>query len=83
MASVDSVSERAEAMALGWATFRVSTDRDDARDRVKGEAQCPASAEAGHKVTCASCPLKCNGATGGRVILDHAAGGIGRQIARA
>jgi len=87
MASADSQPEARELQAQGWATFRVSTDPTETRDR--GEARCPASAEAGRRVTCESCPisLKCNGKrTGrirGRVILDHGPGGIGRSIARA
>ena len=62
---------------------------DPTETRDSGEARCPASAEAGRRVTCESCPiaLKCNGTrTGrirGRVILDHGPGGIGRSIARA
>ena len=80
MASVDTIDERNEASALGWATFRVALTVDEARDRVRGEAQCPASAEAGKKVTCATCPLKCDGATGGRVIIDHGPGGLGRKL---
>lgn len=83
MASVDSVAERDEALAAGWATFRVATTIEDAAARTRGEARCPASAEAGKRVTCSTCPLKCDGATGGRVILDHAAGGIGRKISKA
>jgi len=82
MASVDSIAERDEALALLWATFRVADGREDARERVKGESQCPASAEAGKRLTCAECPIKCNGATGGRVIIDHGPGGLGRKIAR-
>ena len=80
MASVDSIDERDEAWALGWATFRVAETVEDGADRARGEARCPASAEAGKRVTCAECPLKCNGASGGRVILDHSPGGIGRKL---
>ena len=49
---------------MGWRTFRVSLDpeRDPLR---KGEALCPASAEAGKKLTCAQC-LACGGADGRR-----------------
>ena len=42
MASVDSVAERDEALAAGWATFRVAATREAARARISGEAQCPA-----------------------------------------
>lgn len=58
MASVDSEAEREEARALGWRTFRV---RARGAARLKGEAACPASEEAGHKLTCAQC-LACRGA---------------------
>jgi hypothetical protein len=64
MASADSAADAAEAHAMGWRTFRVSLDmgRDPIR---KGEALCPASAEAGKKLTCAQC-LACGGADGRR-----------------
>ncbi len=78
MASVGSAEERDAAQALGWATFRVSTDPGEKRAR--GEAICPASAEAGHRVTCATCPIPCDGRSGGRVILDHGPGGVGRRL---
>jgi len=82
MASADSLNEARDLQADGWQTFRVSTDPDEPRDR--GEARCPASAEAGKRVTCEACPLKCDGAASdhlvGRVILDHGPGGIGRRI---
>lgn len=61
MASVDSTAEAAEARALGWRTFRVAPFGDAMRER--GEARCPASAEAGKSVTCDTCSLRCNGAT--------------------
>ncbi len=72
MASVDSASEAVEASNLGWNYFRVAPSGD--RERVRGEARCPASVEAGKRVTCASCPIKCNGSGGkliGRVIQAH------------
>ena len=80
MASVDSEAERDEAHAALWATFGVDETGD--WDRVKGEARCPASAEAGKQVTCRTCPLKCNGAGLSIVIQDHGPGGIGRKAAR-
>jgi len=80
MASVDSEAERDEAHAALWATFGV--DDSGEWDRVKGEARCPASAEAGKQVTCRTCPLKCNGAGLSIVIMDHAPGGVGRKAAR-
>lgn len=76
MASVDSESEALEAQALGWATFRVAPYGD--HHRLRSEAYCPASEEAGKRVTCETCPLKCNGTLGGgalagRVIQAHGA----------
>ena len=61
MASADSLGEAQRAWARGWRTFRVLMP-GQARDR--NEARCPASAEAGHKVECVTCPLAlaCNGA---------------------
>ncbi len=80
MASADSLAEARDLQALGWQTFRVSTD--PAEPRLRGEPRCPASREAGRRVTCETCPIKCNGAAAGqlagRVILDHGPGGIGR-----
>lgn len=62
MASVDSASEMDLARAMGWRTFRVRLPGDPLRER---EAVCPASAEAGHKLTCSTCGA-CNGARGRR-----------------
>jgi hypothetical protein len=58
MASADSPTERDAFRELGWAAFRVA--ESDA-DRAAGEARCPASAEAGRRVTCDSCPIGCAG----------------------
>jgi len=65
MASCDNVGDVSDAWALGWATFRVAALGDG--ERMRGEARCPASREAGFKVTCATCPLRCAGATGSPV----------------
>jgi hypothetical protein len=59
MASVDSPEEREEAQALGWRTFRVAPAGNG--ERARGEARCPASAEAGHRVSCETCPIRCAG----------------------
>jgi hypothetical protein len=59
MASADSVQDMAAAHAAGWRTFRVR-HRDEALR--KGEVICPASAEAGHRTTCAACTA-CGGAS--------------------
>jgi len=81
MASTDTAAETLEAQALGWSTFRVSARGDPLR--LRGEARCPASGEAGRRVTCAECPIPCNGARfpgiAGRVIQAHGASG-GRVI---
>ena len=52
MASVDTLSDQKEATRLGWRTFRV-TAPDSPKQR--GESVCPASEEAGHKITCFDC----------------------------
>ena len=59
MASADTAEEADHAHAMGWRTFRVSLNPtlDPIR---KGEVLCPASAEAGKKLTCAECKA-CNG----------------------
>lgn len=57
MASADSESERHEARSLGWRTFRV---RGASEPLLVGEFECPASAEQGKRLTCASC-LACDG----------------------
>ena len=59
MASADSQLDALTAQAKGWRTFRVSLNQE--RDpRSKNEALCPASAEAGKKLTCNQC-LACDG----------------------
>jgi hypothetical protein len=62
MASCDTVAEAEEAQALGWRTFRVHGAADAAP--VGRESVCPASDEAGHKLTCIECGV-CSG-TGGK-----------------
>lgn len=57
MASVDTPEELATAQSAGWRTFRVKSASDLAQI---GEIACPASAESGHRTTCADCTL-CNG----------------------
>ncbi len=73
MASVDDVAEAEDAWNQDWATFRVAPVGDTLR--IYGEAQCPASEEAGRRVTCETCPIKCDGRfkphNMGRVIQAH------------
>lgn len=62
MASVDSPREADLARAMGWRTFRVRTADEPLQSK---ESVCPASAEAGHKLKCATCGA-CDGAGSGR-----------------
>ena len=52
MASCDTLDDQKKASADGWRTFRVSSEDND---RQNGEVICPASAEAGNKITCYDC----------------------------
>lgn len=69
MASADSPQDAADAHAAGWRTFRVAMPCDP--PKLDGEAICPASAEAGKKLTCDRC-LACNGANGrkGSIVIQ-------------
>lgn len=62
MASCDAPMDYYAATAAGYRTFRV---RLDGEDRLKGEAVCPASREAGYKLTCDACKA-CSGTSQGR-----------------
>ena len=53
MASCDSREDAVAAVRAGWRTFRVSTEPNDRA--LVGEVSCPASEEAGHKLTCFDC----------------------------
>lgn len=78
MASADSPTDRADAKASGWRTFRVSIGLD----RQDGEVSCPASKEAGARTTCIDCRL-CKGTqikARDIVIADHALGHKRRVI---
>lgn len=63
MASVDSDQEAKEASARGWRYFRVGANVDDLNSGK--EILCPASEEAGKRVSCAECTL-CSGTSRGR-----------------
>lgn len=71
-ASADSPEERDAFRADDWSTFRVES-ADEPAPRVRGEARCPASAEAGARVQCASCPIRCDGGGLSVVIRAHGA----------
>lgn len=82
MASVESEAGAIEAQQLGWRTFRARQgDPDDPRAGLRAnEVICPASAEAGHRLTCAQCGLCRGGASRSEksiAILAH-----GRNSAR-
>lgn len=52
MASCDKPSDREGAKAKGYRTFRILLETEE---RERGEISCPASKEAGHKLTCEQC----------------------------
>ena len=62
MASCDNVAEWQGAKAMGYRSFVV---RPAGAPKPRGLVQCPASAEAGKKTTCAAC-LQCGGTSSGR-----------------
>ena len=67
MASADGMRDYIEATADGWTPFLVRKATDEAP---KDAIVCPASAEAGRKVTCSDCHT-CNGSTKAVVIINH------------
>lgn len=73
MASVDTPSERAEAIAAGWRTFTV---RAQGTPIPSGDISCPASAEMGKRTTCAECRLCAGTSTRAKsiTILAHGSG---------
>lgn len=74
MASADSYKDAVEARDRGWRTFRVTQSPGD--KSLSREVICPASDEAGKKLTCIECGA-CNGTSQGRkshiVIKAHGA----------
>lgn len=83
MASADSVADKVAAMAAGFRTFRVVLRGESAR--LPGEAICPASAEAGKKLTCIQCKA-CNGTATNRkasiVIQAHGGTAVMANVRR-
>jgi hypothetical protein len=83
MASVDSEDEAREAIALGWRTFRVAMPGHI--ERLRFEAVCPASAEAGKKLTCETCRA-CDGTASGTrgsiVIQAHGSSAVMANVRR-
>ena len=83
MASADSLADKVAAMAAGFRTFRVVLRGEAVR--VQGEAVCPASAEAGKKLTCIACQA-CNGTATNRrgsiVIQAHGGTAVMANVRR-
>jgi hypothetical protein len=80
MASCDSVEEHLHAAGRGWRVFRTRLPEERDTPRLDGEALCPASEEAGHKLTCEQC-MACGGVglhgrRGHIVISAHGSTGI-------
>ena len=65
MASVDSAAQYVSATTAGWIPFVVTSSVEAGRGlRFLADlpvAMCPASQEAGQRVTCSGCPIGCNG----------------------
>ena len=76
MASADSIDEARRAWSEGLRTFRVVRSVDDI-DR-DNEVLCPASEEAGKRVTCEDCRL-CTGQRGSVKSVAIPAHGAGRR----
>ena len=72
MASADCPEDALQAHTLGWRTFRVT--RSASEPSVGREAVCPASEEAGRKLTCETCGA-CTGATGRKASIRIVAHG--------
>lgn len=76
MASADSVRDMREAHASGWRTFRVVTHTNTVQRFRRKESVCPASAEAGYKLTCIDCKACDGNATNRRAsVVIQAHGG--------
>jgi len=80
MASADTLAEAVEAQAMGFRTFRVTSD---IADKQSNEFICPASEEKGKVITCAEC-MACGGNTSPNkasvAIQVHGAGGKVRNF---
>lgn len=73
MASVDTASDMKRAQAMGWRTFRTRLPGERLQER---ETICPASSEAGKRLTCSQC-LACGGGSrrGSIAIIAHGSAG--------
>jgi hypothetical protein len=82
MASVENVEDATLAQSLGWRTFRARHPRDPVVIWNSGqEVVCPASDEAGHRVTCQACQLCRGRSRPARSIVIMAHGKPGNKIA--
>ena len=81
MASADSVRDMRDAHASGWRTFRVVTHANTVQRFRRMESVCPASAEAGKKLTCIECKACDGNATNRRAsIVIQAHGGTAVMV---
>lgn len=85
MASADSVRDMRDAHATGWRTFRVVTHANTVQRFRRFESVCPASKEAGKKLTCDACQA-CNGTATNRkasiVIRAHGGTAVMANVRR-
>lgn len=78
MASTESPSGTASAVAMGWRTFRI---RRPGASILPGEVDCPASDESGHRTTCERCGL-CDGRRRAKsVSITTHGSGVNRSLA--
>lgn len=68
MASVDSASEAEKASNMGWRYFFVGSDLSE-MDKSKYEFLCPASVEAGKRLSCEQCGACCGGKSKANVFI--------------
>ena len=75
MASVETLTQKAKANALGLNTFRVGTDEDKVQ---RDEMICPASKELGKRLQCEDC-MVCSGGKKNVFILAHGTKGTAEK----
>lgn len=79
MASVETPKQHAYAIRKGWRTFRIRENADD--ELLKGEIVCPASAEAGKRLSCQECKA-CSGGNVQRASVAIIAHGTNWKVKR-
>jgi len=77
MASTETVEQTELARKRGWRTYRIRTGADD--KILKGEFECPASKEAGNRLTCETC-LACDGGNPKKVSPTIIVHGISAKV---